>query len=55
MIGRIAEIILRFEKNGNGTYKNTRDRIDILKNIITDMMKFENQNKIIMGVTNGRV
>ena len=49
MLSTMLGVIQRFEKNGNGTYKNTRDRIDILKNIITDMMKFENQNRIIMG------
>ena len=49
MLSTMLVVIQRFEKNGNGTYKNTRDRIDILKNFVTDFIKDEEQKKIIMG------
>ena len=49
MLSTMLGVIQRFEKNGNGTYKNTRDRIDILKNFVTDFIKDEEQKKIIMG------
>jgi hypothetical protein len=49
MLSTMLGVIQRFEKNGNGTYKNTRDRIDILKNFVTDFIKDEEQKQIIMG------
>ena len=49
MLSTMLGVIQRFEKNGNGTYKNTRDIIDILKNFVTDFIKNEEQKKIIMG------
>ena len=41
--------IQRFENSGNTDSKNDRDKIDILKNLITDMIKDEDQKRIIKG------
>jgi hypothetical protein len=41
--------IERFENSGNAESKNDRDKIDILKNLINDMIKDEDQRRIIKG------
>ena len=49
MLSTMLGVIQRFEKNGNGTYKNTRDRIDILKSFISDFIKYEENAKLLRG------
>ena len=49
MLSTMLGVIQRFEKNGNGTYKNTRDRIDILKSFIRDFIKYEENAKLLRG------
>ena len=41
--------IQRFENSGNTDSKNDRDKIDILKNLITDMIKDYDQKRTIKG------
>jgi hypothetical protein len=41
--------IQRFENNGNRKNKHSKDKIDILKNLINDMIKDEDQRRIIKG------
>lgn len=45
----ISNEIQRFEKNGQVDSKIDKDKIDILKNIVSDMIKNEDQKQIIMG------
>jgi hypothetical protein len=45
----ILNTIEKFEKDGNAESKNDRDKIDILKNLINDMIKDEDQRSIIKG------
>ena len=45
----ISNEIQRFEKNGQVDSKLDKDKIDILKNIVSDMIKNEDQKQIIMG------
>ena len=48
VLSNIFNTIERFENNGE-FYKNDRDKIDVLKNVISDMVKTEDQNSIIKG------
>ena len=41
--------IERFENNGNSKNKHSKDKIDVLKNLINDMIKDEDQRRIIKG------
>jgi hypothetical protein len=41
--------IERFESNSKADSKNDRDKIDILKNLITDMIKDYDQKRTIKG------
>jgi hypothetical protein len=45
----ISNEIQRFEKNGQVDSKIDKDKINILKNIVSDMIKNEDQKQIIMG------
>lgn len=45
----ISNEIQRFEKNRQVDSKIDKDKIDILKNIVSDMIKNEDQKQIIMG------
>jgi vesicle coat complex subunit len=45
------DVIERFENNNKIKSKNEREKIDILKNIISDMLKDENQKEVIKGGT----
>lgn len=45
----ISNSIQKFEKNGQLNSKIDKDKIDILKNIVSDMIKDEDQKQIIMG------
>ncbi len=43
-------IVDRFEKDGDYVHKNTKDKIDTLKIFVTEMIKYEENAKLIMGV-----
>lgn len=45
----ISNEIQRFEKNRQVDSKIDKDKIDILKNIVSDIIKNEDQKQIIMG------
>ena len=49
LLTEIFNKIQRFEKNGTVDSKAHREKMDILKNFITDLIKHEEQKKIIMG------
>ncbi len=49
MLSKLLNVIEDFEKNGNGTYKNTRDRMDILKDLVMSFIKDDEQKRIISG------
>ena len=48
-IKNLAKLAYSFEKNGNADSKNDREKIDILKNVISDMVKDEDQKSVIRG------
>ena len=41
--------IERFENNENAESKNDRDKIEVIKNLLSDMIKDEDQKRIIKG------
>ena len=41
--------IQRFENSGNSKNKHSKVKIDVLKNLINDMIKDEDQKRIIKG------
>jgi hypothetical protein len=45
----MLKTIEKFENNGNSMSKNSRDKIEILKNLINDMIKDEDQRRTIKG------
>jgi hypothetical protein len=45
----ISNSIQKFEKSGQLNSKIDKDKIDILKNVVSDMIKDEDQKQIIMG------
>jgi hypothetical protein len=49
MLLTIFNMIQRFEKDGDYVPKNTKDKIDTLKIFVTEMIKYEENAKIIMG------
>ncbi len=49
VLSLMFNIIQKFETNGKVSRKNDRDKIDILKTMIADMMKDSEQKQIIRG------
>ena len=49
MLSTIFSVINKFEKNETVEYTNNKDKIDILKNFVTDMIKDGEQKQIISG------
>jgi len=49
MLSMIFDVIEKFESNRKVGKKDDREKIDVLKNIITDMMKDSEQKHIIRG------
>lgn len=49
VLSAMFNAIENFEKNGEADSKHNRDRIDVLKNLISNMMKDEAQKQIIKG------
>lgn len=49
MLVTIFNMIQRFEKDGDYVPKNTKDKIDTLKIFVTEMIKYEENAKLIMG------
>jgi len=45
----IFSIVEKFEQSGEGESKNTKEKIEVLKNVISDMVKDEDQKNIIRG------
>jgi hypothetical protein len=45
----ILGFIERFEINSDGGSRSDRDKIDVLKGVVSDMVKDEDQKKIIRG------
>lgn len=45
----ISNSIQKFEKSGQLNSKIDKDKMDILKNVVSDMIKDEDQKQIIMG------
>ena len=45
----ILNTIEKFENNGNSMNKNSKDKTDILKNMLSDMIKDEDQRRTIKG------
>jgi hypothetical protein len=48
VLSNIFNTIERFENNSE-FYKNDRDKLDVLKNVISDMAKDDDQKRIIRG------
>lgn len=49
VLSTMFNFIERFERSSRIESKNDREKIDILKNVISDMVKDEDQKKIIRG------
>ena len=41
--------IEKFEKSRSGIIKNDRDKIEVIKNLLTDMIEDEDQRRVIKG------
>ena len=48
-LSQMFDMIERFEKNGKVDGKSDKDKIDMLKDVISDMVKDEDRKKIIKG------
>lgn len=46
-LSSMFDVIERFEKTGKVDGKSDQDKIDVLKNVISDMIKSEDQKKVI--------
>jgi len=49
LLSVLLNTIERFENNGNSMNKNSKDKTDILKNLLTDMIKDYDQKQTIKG------
>jgi|694.fasta_scaffold08412_19 hypothetical protein len=49
MLSTLLNVIGQFENNRNLISKNTKERVDILKKIVSDMMRDDYQKRVIMG------
>jgi hypothetical protein len=49
LLSVLLNTIEKFENNGTSKNKNSKDKIDVLKNLITDMIKDEDQRQTIKG------
>jgi hypothetical protein len=49
LLSVMLNTIEKFENNGNSLDKNSKDKIDILKNLLTDMIKDEDRKRTIKG------
>jgi len=49
MLSLMFNVIQKFETNGKVNRKNDSDKIDVLKTMISDMMKDSEQKQIIRG------
>ena len=49
LLSVLLNTIEKFENNGTSKNKNSKDKIDVLKNLITDMIKDEDQRRTIKG------
>jgi hypothetical protein len=49
MLSTLFNVIERFENNGRTHYKDDKDKVDVLKNIIKNMVKDAQQKEIIKG------
>jgi len=49
LLSVLLNTIERFENNGNSMNKNSKDKTDILKNMLSDMIKDEDQRRTIKG------
>ena len=49
LLSVMLNTIERFENSGNSMNKNSKDKTDILKNLITGFIKDEDQRLIIKG------
>ena len=49
MLSLMFNVIQRFETDGKVSRKNDADKVDVLKNMISDMMKDSEQKQIIRG------
>lgn len=48
-LSQMFDVIEKFEKNGKIDGKSDKDKIDVLKNVISDMVKQSDREKIIKG------
>jgi len=49
LLSVLLNTIEKFENNGNSMNKNSKDKTDILKNMLSDMIKDEDQRRTIKG------
>jgi hypothetical protein len=49
LLSVMLKTIEKFENSGNSMNKNSKDKTDVLKNLINDMIKDEDQRRIIKG------
>jgi len=49
MLSLMFNVIQRFETDGKVSRKNDADKVDVLKNMISDMIKDSEQKQIIRG------
>lgn len=49
MLSTLLNVIGQYENNRNLISKNTKERVDILKKIVSDMMRGDYQKRVIMG------
>lgn len=49
MLSLLFNVIKKFETNGKVNRKNDSDKVDVLKTMISDMMKDSKQKQIIRG------
>ena len=49
LLSVLLNTIEKFENNGNSMNKNSKDKTDILKNLLTDMIKDYDQKQTIKG------
>ena len=54
VLSSMFDVIEKFEKGENIDGKSDKEKIDLLKNIISDMVKDEDQKKIIRGESDGK-